>query len=449
MKNEEVIQFLKAGKVGVMPTDTIYGIVGSALNPQTVEEIYVLRKRAPDKSMIILISAISDLEKFEINLDQDQINLLEKIWPNPVSVVLSCPGKKFEYLHRGKNSLAFRMPKDEKLLKLIRQTGPLVAPSANFEGSKPAENIIEAKNYFGESLSFYVDGREIKGEPSTLIEFDGNSAKVLRQGSFDLYKVLVTDFDSTLVGKNREVSEGVKVAIRKLLNKNYIVCIATGRPYQGTIKKICRELNLTAPQIVSGGSEIVDPKNDQVIWYEYFPETAARELIEYFLGGNYRFSVESEGCVFTLGGVSFEGYGPGIIFKDLKMLNYGKVAKMVLTNVSLIGDPKELQDRLNKIFSDLHFVRSGLGKVVLDITSARATKHLAILTLSKVLNIDPRFMIGAGDSYNDYSLLSTCGFKVAMEDAPPELKEIADLIIPDVKHDGLVDLVNNLYRSKL
>ena len=68
----EIVNLLKEGKVGVMPTDTIYGLVGSALNPQTVEEIYLLRKRATDKPFIVLISSINDLGKFGVFLTKEQ-----------------------------------------------------------------------------------------------------------------------------------------------------------------------------------------------------------------------------------------------------------------------------------------------------------------------------------------------------------------------------------------
>jgi len=181
----KAIMLLKIGKIGVLPTDTIYGIVGSALNPESVEEIYILRKRAPDKPMIILISSLDDLQKFDIVLTNKQKETLEKIWPNPVSVILPCPNEKFSYLHRGKKSLAFRMPKDEIILKILKKVGPLVAPSANFEKEKPAETIVKAKKYFRDKVDFYVTGGRLKSKPSTIMQlFEDGTKIVLRKGSF-------------------------------------------------------------------------------------------------------------------------------------------------------------------------------------------------------------------------------------------------------------------------
>lgn len=181
----KIISLIKDGKIGIMPTDTIYGIVGSALIPDTVEQIYKLRKRATDKPMIILISGLNDLQYFTIKLTDKQKKFLEKIWPNPVSVILPCESKKFNYLHRGKNSLAFRIPKDQWLISLLKKTGPLVAPSANFEGEKPSETIKEAEKYFGEKVAFYLDEGEIKSKASTLVQLNEDGTFiVLRKGGY-------------------------------------------------------------------------------------------------------------------------------------------------------------------------------------------------------------------------------------------------------------------------
>lgn len=181
----QIIELLKKGKIGVIPTDTIYGIVGSALNPEAVEEIYTLRKRETDKPFIILISSVDDLKKFEVKLTKEQKEFLGKNWPNPVSVILAVNIEKLKYLHRGKNSLAFRMPKNRRLLDILKRVGPLVAPSANIAGEKPAETAEEAKRYFGDKISFYLDAGKLKSKPSTIIRLYEDGTKiVLRAGSF-------------------------------------------------------------------------------------------------------------------------------------------------------------------------------------------------------------------------------------------------------------------------
>lgn len=265
------------------------------------------------------------------------------------------------------------------------------------------------------------------------------------------FKVWVVDFDGTLVDANFKLSSQVKDAIRNLIIEGYIFSIATGRPYQGIVKRICKDLGLTSPQIISGGSEIIDPKTEEVLWAEYFPKAQAENLIKYFLEQNFDFGIESEGYALTPKNIEKVEYGPDMVYKNFEDLNYEKVSKMVLFHVSSIGDPKEMEQILGDRYRDLHFVRSGKegSPLVLDITSAKSTKHLAVLELSKILNIDPSLMVGVGDGYNDYPLLTACGFKVVMENAPQQLKDIADLIVPDVNNDGFVAAINKVANLRL
>jgi L-threonylcarbamoyladenylate synthase len=79
-------------------------------------------------------------------------------------------------------SLAFRLPKKVSLLQLIQKTGPLVAPSANPEKQKPAENITELKKYFGKEVDFYVQGK-VNKLSSTLVEIKKGGITILRPGA--------------------------------------------------------------------------------------------------------------------------------------------------------------------------------------------------------------------------------------------------------------------------
>ena len=161
---------LKRGDIGVLKTDTIYGLVGSALSEKTVKRIYTVRKRNPKKPFIILISSLRDLRLFGIIPSPRVRAVLKRVWPGPVSVILPCENKHFSYLHRGTNSLAFRMPKKAALRQLLKATGPLVAPSANPEGLPSANSVREAYAYFGGAIDFYVNSGNKKGTPSTIIE---------------------------------------------------------------------------------------------------------------------------------------------------------------------------------------------------------------------------------------------------------------------------------------
>lgn len=179
---------LKEGTIGVIPTDTIYGICASALNKNGVKKVYQLRKRNKKKPFIILINSFKDLEEFYVSLKEWQKKFLKKIWPGKFSVIFNCFSKKFFYLHKGTKALAFRLPKHKELLKILSISGPLIAPSANWENFPPAKNIKQAKRYFGNKIFYYNKGNLV-GKPSTLIDLTSKKIKILRHNNCQIKKI--------------------------------------------------------------------------------------------------------------------------------------------------------------------------------------------------------------------------------------------------------------------
>ncbi len=171
---KEIVSILKKGGIGVFPTDTLYGLVGSAGSKRAVERVYVVKKRDTTKPLIVLISKWSDLETFGIKLTKLERVYAERVWPGRVSIIFPCPSKKFSYLHRGTGSIAIRFARNKTLQTLLRKTGPLVAPSANPESLPPAETIREAREYFSDTVDFYYAGGRKKGNPSRLIRLSSD-----------------------------------------------------------------------------------------------------------------------------------------------------------------------------------------------------------------------------------------------------------------------------------
>jgi L-threonylcarbamoyladenylate synthase len=154
------IKILKSDGFGVMPTDTLYGLVASAFSPKAISRIYKIKNRDKKKKLIVLIADLRDLKKFNVKLTKEQKEVLQKVWPGKTSVIL--------------NNTAFRLPKNKKLVEILKKTGPLVAPSANPESLKPARNITEARKYFGDQVDFYLSGGTLSGKASKLIKLEKN-----------------------------------------------------------------------------------------------------------------------------------------------------------------------------------------------------------------------------------------------------------------------------------
>ncbi|MDZ7744558.1 MAG: L-threonylcarbamoyladenylate synthase [Candidatus Saccharibacteria bacterium] len=171
---------MNLGRVGVMPTDTVYGLVCRAQDKQAVSRLYSQKQRENKPGTVI---AANVAQLVELGFKYRYVNAGEQFWPGPVSVVLPL-GHDLKYLHLGKHSLAVRITADGELKALLEQTGPLLTSSANHPGKPESETIDEAKAYFGDSVDFYVDGGDLSGrKPSTVIRIIDDAVEVLRQGA--------------------------------------------------------------------------------------------------------------------------------------------------------------------------------------------------------------------------------------------------------------------------
>lgn len=175
-------EIIKNGGVAVIKIDTLYGLVCDAFNQHAVNRIYALKKRNPLKPVIVLIASLEDIKKFGINLDKSLSDKLARIWPAKISVIVSSNdiSVNTHYIHKGTGGIAFWVPADDALRKILADVGPLIAPSANIEGQAPAMNIQQAIDYFGDSVDFYVNGGDVVDtRPSKIIKVSHNIDEII------------------------------------------------------------------------------------------------------------------------------------------------------------------------------------------------------------------------------------------------------------------------------
>lgn len=177
---EEAADSLLGGKIGILPTDTIYGIVALATNEQAVARMYAAkhRERKPGTVIAANVDQLAGL-----GLRARYLLAVEQYWPGPISVIIPC-SDVLGYLRQDVEGLAVRVPGDSAVHEFLERTGPILTSSANQPGEAPATTLREAEAYFGDSVDFYVDGGDLSGRPpSTLIRIVDDAIKVLRQGA--------------------------------------------------------------------------------------------------------------------------------------------------------------------------------------------------------------------------------------------------------------------------
>lgn len=183
LDNPEIERLLKSGGVGVLPADTVYGLMGSAMNSDAAARLYKLKHREKKPGTVI---AASVDQLVELGLKRRYLAPVVQYWPGAVSVIIPC-GPELSHLHLGMQSLAVRIPNDTGLLDLLKQTGPLLTSSANITGQPTATTLEQAQAYFGESVDFYVNGGDLSDRlPSTIVRVIDDEIEVLRHGAVDI-----------------------------------------------------------------------------------------------------------------------------------------------------------------------------------------------------------------------------------------------------------------------
>lgn len=168
----------KPGAVGILPTDTVYGLVARATDKEAVSRLYSLKGRDKKPGTIIA----GNIEQLvNLGIKRRYLKAAEQFWPGAVSVEIP---HHIDYLNQGTNRQAIRLPKDEQLTKLLLETGPLQTTSANLPGKPPANTINQARAYFGDKVDFYIDGGDLSDrQPSTIIRVIDDAVEVIRQGA--------------------------------------------------------------------------------------------------------------------------------------------------------------------------------------------------------------------------------------------------------------------------
>ena len=177
-------QAVRAGRLVVIPTDTVYGIGGDAFSTAAVRSLLAAKNRGPDMPVPVLVGSWSTIDGLVLGVPKAARELIEAFWPGGLSIVLPhAPSLNWE-LGATRGTVMLRMPLHPVALELLRDVGPMAVSSANISGSPPASTADQAQAQLGESVAVYLDGGP-SGEPvaSTVVDLTGDDPRVLREGA--------------------------------------------------------------------------------------------------------------------------------------------------------------------------------------------------------------------------------------------------------------------------
>jgi L-threonylcarbamoyladenylate synthase len=180
LQSAEIAAALMAGKVLLLPTDTIYGLHAAAADAEAVGRIAEIKGREETKPFIVLASSIEQLASLGVSAEPRLLEALASLWPAPLTAIL--PLRAPLAASRGASSLAIRIPALSWLRALIAETGPLVSTSANRSGEPPIDTPASLAHDLQTQLDGIADKGPVYGQPSAILDLTQPEPRFIREG---------------------------------------------------------------------------------------------------------------------------------------------------------------------------------------------------------------------------------------------------------------------------
>lgn len=178
-------QYIRAGGLVVMPTETVYGLAADALNPEAVREIFAAKGRPPENPLIVHVASPNDMWTLAEEVPETAVHLAELFWPGPLTMVLRKSDLVPDVITAGLGTVALRLPNHTVALELIRASGTcLAAPSANRFTSLPPTRAEHLDPAIVGAAEMVLDAGPCRvGVESTVLDLTGGRPAILRPGA--------------------------------------------------------------------------------------------------------------------------------------------------------------------------------------------------------------------------------------------------------------------------
>ena len=253
-------------------------------------------------------------------------------------------------------------------------------------------------------------------------------------------KLLAMDLDGTLITDLHTIPPRTKDAIRAAVDKGVYVIIATGREYEIT-KEIAHQLDLNTPIICFQGALIYDPQTNKIIASTELDLPLAQKLIDFSRLHNLALYLYLNSQAYAehttgLSRAMFDETGtPVVEVSNLKDVIISPPIKGLIVHPVEGIDAKIEELRVN-LGSGASVFRS-VDKLI-EITSPNTSKGHALSTLAAYYNIPQAEVMAIGDQDNDIDMIAWAGIGIAVGNASPKAKSVADYIAPPVEQEGVV-----------
>ena len=178
---DKAAELLSEGKLVAIPTETVYGLAGNALNQSAILDIFSVKKRPKFDPLIAHTDSLEKVKSYVTHIPEPAMKLADAFWPGPLTILLNKQPHMPDLLTSGLPAVAVRMPRHDLTRQLLSKFDfPLAAPSANPFGYVSPTTAQHVNDQLGDKIPYILDGGPCSiGIESTIIGFGENEKPII------------------------------------------------------------------------------------------------------------------------------------------------------------------------------------------------------------------------------------------------------------------------------
>jgi L-threonylcarbamoyladenylate synthase len=177
----DIAEVLRNGGVALVPTDTVYGLAVHPERDDAIDKLFALKRRPRQRNLPVQVSSVAEIKNLGVEISDAAQRLLDAFFPGPLTVALGVVNP-LPWL-AGRTEIAVRVPADELMLALLKETGPLLVTSANLHAEATAESVPEILAALDGRPDAILDGGPRTVVPSTLVNCNLPAPRIERVGA--------------------------------------------------------------------------------------------------------------------------------------------------------------------------------------------------------------------------------------------------------------------------
>lgn len=194
MDIERLVEVINNGNIAVVPTDTVYGIIGDATNIDVIHKVYEVKKRDYSKPLILMVSSIDMLEKYVLEVNDIEKKLIDRYWPGKLTILFKKNNNIDDLITSGSNLVGIRYPDNKGLNELMDKLNkPLISTSCNISSKEVITSIDMLEEDISKHVSYVYDGGILSDTSSTIVRVNDGKIEIIRDG--ELSSLIREDFE--------------------------------------------------------------------------------------------------------------------------------------------------------------------------------------------------------------------------------------------------------------